>query len=89
MSKPTRAKKRERMDEIWSLLAHKGAGPDEIDNAILADYAPISEERRAELMERKHHIEIGLGISFGKEFTEFMNRWLAEIDAELEGGSDG
>jgi len=90
MTKPTREQKRERIKEMLDFFFHKGAEEDDIDRAILADYdAPLSEERRAELEWRRQHVRIGVEMwEPGSEHHEHCKRWLAELDAELE-GDDG
>lgn len=99
MNTVTREQKRERIKEMLDFFFHKGAEDDDIDAAILADYAPLSEERRAELEERRQVIERHFeradaavednpNISEYAEERRFFEAWLAEIDAELE-GDDG
>lgn len=85
MSNPTRAEKRERYREYLDFFNMKGAErKDDIDAAILADYAPITEERRAELEARRRYLA-----RKSEQYTQsdavFYKTWLSEIDAELEG----
>lgn len=50
MTAPTRERKQERIYmycDVWKM--ERGDEADDIDKAILSDYAPLSDERRAEL----------------------------------------
>lgn len=93
MTKPTREQKAVAVRAMCGAVAdyakERGCPPTDkffdTFNAILADYAPLSEERRAELEWRRQHVRIGVEMwEPGSEHHEHCKRWLAEIEAELE-----
>ena len=66
--------------DIASTMFHYG---------MVADAAPLTEERRAELEWRRQHVRIGVEMwEPGSEHHEHCKRWLAEIDAGLEGDDE-
>lgn len=94
MTKPTRAEKYDEIASRWD-----GEEVCAVMAAILADYAPPSKERRAELEDRRQVIEHlferadaavedNPNIEEYAEERRFFQDWLAEIDAELEWTDD-
>ena len=86
MSTITRADKHDRV-QTYSLtwVVDHDEEPDEIDRAILADYAPLNALRREELQVRRELLEGALYSYSMIPRQGMIRRWLAEIDAELEG----